>query len=34
MVLLNAVYFYGSWTYEFEEKGTRIRSFTNLTALK
>ena len=27
MVLLNAIYFYGSWTYEFEEKGTQMRSF-------
>ncbi|MEN8117443.1 MAG: serpin family protein [Bacteroidota bacterium] len=27
MVLLNAIYFYGTWTNEFDEDGTKMRNF-------
>jgi serine protease inhibitor len=30
MVLLNAIYFYGSWTQEFDEDGTKMRNFSKL----
>ena len=30
MVLLNAIYFYGSWTKEFDEDGTKMRNFSKL----